>query len=141
MCLVNIRKNLATDYVAVTRFFLFVQEFSAGCQPRYSVKISKNTWKSLSPHVDYNFIQAAKLDAQQKHLMRWKITLLHLQPNFLRCSYTENISVSASIIAVITKHHSNVTFQEPAIFGDLNIVGGVNDIPCSIFTIWLGGKF
>ena len=27
----------------------FEKEFSAGCQPRYPVKIPKTTWKSLSP--------------------------------------------------------------------------------------------
>ena len=38
--------------------------------------------KEGRPHVDYSFIQAARLDAQLRHLMRWKFTLLHLQPNF-----------------------------------------------------------
>ena len=32
--------------------------------------------------MDYSFIQAARLDVQIKHLMKWKVTLLHLQPNW-----------------------------------------------------------
>lgn len=35
-----------------------------------------------SPHVDYCFIQAARPDAQLRHLKRWKFNLLHLQHNF-----------------------------------------------------------
>ena len=36
-------------------------------------------------------------DAQLKHLKRWKITLLHLQPNFLRCPFIE-VSLPTYII-------------------------------------------
>lgn len=32
--------------------------------------------------MDYNFIKVAKLNAQSRHLMRWKFILLHLQHNF-----------------------------------------------------------
>ena len=55
-------------------------------------------WKSLSPHVDYDLILIARRDAQLKHLTRWIIILLHLQPNFERCSYIEDITILDCII-------------------------------------------
>ena len=62
--------------------------------------------------MDYSSIPAARLDAQQKHLMRWKITLLHLQPNFLRCSCIENISVLIFIVQQKNKE-VNISFCGP----------------------------
>lgn len=78
--------------------------------------------------MDYSFIQAAKLDAQLRHLMRWKIILLHLQPNFLRCSYIENISALTYIILKSSKKSTKIGcyhifhFQRLLLFSGLSLL-------------------
>lgn len=75
-----------------------VREFSAGCQPRHSVKVSFRCRYIKSPAWTAAFLPAAGRDIQLKCLYVMGFILSHIQHNFLRCSHTEDISTLDIII-------------------------------------------